>query len=87
VAWCVPSSVGTIPARCSVRRMVHAMDLNLQAGGCCGEIAVRDLHLCNGLESAQNFEYKISHVMDKGACVGLLPKGCVFGLSVSTQPP
>ncbi len=41
-----------------------------QVGGVCGEIAVRDPRMYNMIESAQHFEYKLSHVMDKGAYSG-----------------
>ena len=60
--------VGTVPRERAVTKLVHNLDANPQLGGVCGEIAVKDARYYNLLESAQVFEYKISHVMDKGVC-------------------
>ena len=42
------------------------METNPQLGGVCGEIAARNPKLLNPVEAAQNFEYKMSHMLDKG---------------------
>ena len=58
--------VGTMPSPHSFARLFDAMQLNPQLGGVCGEIAVRSPRWYNLLEASQEFEYKISHVLDKG---------------------
>jgi chitin synthase len=47
-------------------KLIHSMEENHQIGGVCGEIAARSPRFSNFIESAQHFEYKISHVLDKG---------------------
>jgi hypothetical protein len=59
--------VGTCPQPGSIWKLIHAMEENHQIGGVCGEIAAREPKFFNFVESSQHFEYKISHVLDKGA--------------------
>ena len=47
--------------------LFDALQKNPQLGGVCGEIAVRNPRIYNLIEASQHFEYKVSHVMDKGA--------------------
>lgn len=64
--------VRTEPRRDAMTKLIMCMDANPQLGGVCGEIAVKKPKVFSMLEAAQAFEYKISHVMDKGA-PGALP--------------
>lgn len=57
--------VGTVAREDSMRAIFHSMEANPQLGGCCGEIVVSDPKLHNFLVAAQQFEYKIAHVMEK----------------------
>ena len=59
--------VGTTPLPGAIYKLYHALQTNPQIGGVCGEIAVRNPRVYNLIEASQHFEYKISHVMDKGA--------------------
>ncbi len=63
--------VGTCPQPGSMSKLIVALEENHQIGGVCGEIAARQPKFFNFIESAQHFEYKISHVLDKGVCGGL----------------
>ena len=60
--------VGTVPRERSITKLMYNLETNPQLGGVCGEITVKNARYYHLLESAQVFEYKISHVMDKGAC-------------------
>ncbi|KAF9527275.1 glycosyltransferase family 2 protein [Crepidotus variabilis] len=66
---CVLLDVGTRPQSTSIYRLWKAFDLNSNIGGACGEIAVYKgknwTELLNPLVAAQNFEYKISGILDK----------------------
>ncbi|KAI9220783.1 chitin synthase-domain-containing protein [Blastocladiella britannica] len=65
---CVLIDVGTKPARESIYRLWRCFDTNPQVGGACGEIAVEYdsiLHLMTPIIAAQNFEYKMSNILDK----------------------
>jgi hypothetical protein len=65
---------GTNPSPSSIYQLLKAMELQPHVGGCCGEIAVEHPfeHLTNPAVAAQNFEYKVSSVMDR-------PMESVFG--------
>ncbi|CAG8448461.1 7048_t:CDS:2 [Dentiscutata heterogama] len=73
---CILLDVGTKPSQTSVYRLWKAFDRDQHIGGACGEIKV-DLgykcrNLLNPLIASQNFEYKISNILDK-------PSESVFG--------
>ncbi len=63
--------VGTQPLPGSIYKLYDSLQRFPQIGGVCGEIAVRTPRLYNFVEASQHFEYKISHVMDKGATMSL----------------
>jgi chitin synthase len=73
---CVLLDVGTKPTNTSIYHLWKAFDLNPNVGGACGEIAAdvgtACLKLANPLVAAQNFEYKMSNILDK-------PLESVFG--------
>ncbi|KAJ3362009.1 Chitin synthase, class 1 [Allomyces javanicus] len=70
---CVLLDVGTKPQSMSIYRLWRAF-LNRQVGGACGEIAVEGSYwsMLNPIIAGQNFEYKMSNVLDK-------PLESVFG--------
>ncbi|EGG10391.1 family 2 glycosyltransferase [Melampsora larici-populina 98AG31] len=73
---CVLLDVGTKPGPRSLYHLWKCMDLNSNVGGACGEICAMKgkgwLGLLNPLVAAQNFEYKMSNIMDK-------PTESIFG--------
>ncbi|WWD18233.1 hypothetical protein CI109_102683 [Kwoniella shandongensis] len=73
---CVLLDVGTQPGPDSVYHLWKAFDINSSVGGACGEIvALKGMfwkNLLNPLVAAQNFEYKMSNILDK-------PLESVFG--------
>jgi chitin synthase len=74
--------VGTKPSGTSIYHLWKAFDKDSGVGGACGEITVDAGRACSGillnpLVAAQNFEYKMSNILDK-------PLESVFGyISVS----
>ena len=68
--------VGTKPKGTSIYHLWKAFDTDPDLGGACGEIAVDTGRACvqlvNPLVAAQNFEYKMSNILDK-------PLESVFG--------
>ncbi|KAH9964997.1 glycosyltransferase family 2 protein [Russula dissimulans] len=73
---CVLLDVGTMPGVSSIYHLWKAFDINSNVGGACGEIvALKGKYgekLLNPLVAAQNFEYKMSNILDK-------PLESVFG--------
>ena len=65
---CVLIDAGTKPGSSSIYHLWKAFDLNPMCGGACGEIKVMlsaGRKLMNPLVAAQNFEYKMSNILDK----------------------
>ncbi|GAA5916120.1 uncharacterized protein JCM6883_001738 [Sporobolomyces salmoneus] len=66
---CVLIDVGTKPASDSIYKLWKAFDKDKKVGGACGEITVDTgrgcMNLWNPLVAAQNFEYKMSNILDK----------------------
>ncbi|KAJ3082010.1 Chitin synthase, class 2, partial [Rhizoclosmatium hyalinum] len=73
---CVLIDVGTKPTRKSLYHLYRAFERNSQVAGACGEIAAELgpwwKNLVNPLVAVQNFEYKMSNILDK-------PLESVFG--------
>ena len=65
---CVLIDAGTKPGKDSIYQLWKAFDLEPMCGGACGEIKVMLEHgkkLRNPLVATQNFEYKMSNILDK----------------------
>jgi len=66
---CVLLDVGTMPGPTSIYHLWKAFDINSNVGGACGEIVALKgkwgMNLINPLVAAQNFEYKMSNILDK----------------------
>ncbi|KAG9058039.1 hypothetical protein FS842_002000 [Serendipita sp. 407] len=66
---CVLLDVGTRPGPNSIYHLWKAFDRNSNVGGACGEIAAYKgpwwSYLLNPLIAAQNYEYKMSNILDK----------------------
>ncbi|PGH12605.1 chitin synthase C [Polytolypa hystricis UAMH7299] len=65
---CVLIDAGTKPGKDSIYHLWRAFDLEPMCGGACGEIKVMLEHgkkLINPLVATQNFEYKMSNILDK----------------------
>ncbi|TFK26540.1 chitin synthase [Coprinopsis marcescibilis] len=66
---CILLDVGTMPGKTSIYKLWKTFDLNSNVAGACGEIAAYKGKnwslLMNPLVAAQNFEYKISCILDK----------------------
>lgn len=73
---CILLDVGTKPGTTSLYHLWKAFDADSNIGGACGEIRAmvgrNCLQLLNPLVAAQNFEYKMSNILDK-------PLESVFG--------
>lgn len=65
---CVLIDAGTRPGKDSIYKLWKAFDVNPHCGGACGEIKAMLEHgknLINPLVATQNFEYKMSNILDK----------------------
>lgn len=66
---CILLDVGTTPGPTSIYHLWKAFDINSNVGGACGEIVALTgklgVNLINPLVAAQNFEYKMSNILDK----------------------
>lgn len=66
---CLLLDVGTMPQPRSIYRLWNEFDRDPSVGGACGEIVASKgklwRELLNPLVAAQNFEYKLSNVLDK----------------------
>nr|P87073.1 RecName: Full=Chitin synthase 1; AltName: Full=Chitin-UDP acetyl-glucosaminyl transferase 1; AltName: Full=Class-II chitin synthase 1 [Phycomyces blakesleeanus NRRL 1555(-)]BAA19857.1 chitin synthase [Phycomyces blakesleeanus] len=73
---CVLIDVGTRPGKTSIYHLWKAFDISSNIAGACGEIRAMSgtagVALLNPLVAAQNFEYKMSNILDK-------PLESVFG--------
>lgn len=73
---CVMLDVGTRPGNTSIYHLWKAFDNDKKVGGACGEICTMTgpfgVNLLNPLVACQNFEYKMSNILDK-------PLESVFG--------
>ncbi|KAI8577002.1 hypothetical protein K450DRAFT_253911 [Umbelopsis ramanniana AG] len=73
---CVLLDVGTRPGGTSIYHLWKAFDINSNVAGACGEIRAMagkvGVNLLNPLVATQNFEYKMSNILDK-------PLESVFG--------
>ncbi|KAG0641207.1 chitin synthase-domain-containing protein [Tuber brumale] len=79
---CVLIDAGTKPGGSSIYHLWKAFDINPQCAGACGEIKAMlgpgGKYLLNPLVATQNFEYKMSNILDK-------PLESVFGF-ISVLP-
>lgn len=79
---CVLIDAGTKPGGTSIYHLWKAFDINPQCAGACGEIKAMlgpgGRYLLNPLVATQNFEYKMSNILDK-------PLESVFGF-ISVLP-
>lgn len=68
--------VGTMPTKSALYHLLYSFERNPQIGGACGQLAVEEpfKNLSNWVVSAQNFEYKISNILDKSleSCFGFI---------------
>ncbi|KAI8367233.1 chitin synthase 1 [Choanephora cucurbitarum] len=66
---CVLLDVGTRPGNNSIYHLWKSFDTNENVGGACGEVCVMKgtacMDLLNPLVAGQNFEYKMSNILDK----------------------
>jgi chitin synthase len=66
---CVLLDIGMMPGPTSIYHLWKTFDINSQVGGACGEIVALKgkygQYLINPLVAAQNFEYKMSNILDK----------------------
>ncbi|KAG9297729.1 hypothetical protein G9A89_011244 [Geosiphon pyriformis] len=73
---CILLDVGTKPGGTSIYHLWKAFDINSNVAGACGEIVAMKgtagVNLLNPIVAAQNFEYKMSNILDK-------PLESVFG--------
>ncbi|KAI0068051.1 glycosyltransferase family 2 protein [Artomyces pyxidatus] len=74
---CILLDVGTKPTKTSIYELWKCFDKHSNVGGACGEICVEpgrgcSLILTSPLAASQNFEYKMSNILDK-------PLESVFG--------
>ncbi|KAI7873014.1 chitin synthase 1 [Spinellus fusiger] len=73
---CVLLDVGTRPGKSSIYNLWRSFDINKNVAGACGEIralvGTGGVALLNPLVASQNFEYKMSNILDK-------PLESVFG--------
>ena len=73
---CILLDVGTKPGKTAIYNLWKAFDINPQVAGACGEIkamlGTAGVGLLNPLVASQNFEYKMSNILDK-------PLESVFG--------
>ena len=63
--YCVLIDCGTIPQDDAIYWLVDEMENYDNVGGVCGEIRVLDPKYCYFIETAQDIEYRVSHIMDK----------------------
>jgi hypothetical protein len=59
--------VGTVPTKTAIWRLLRSMTQDQRIAGVCGEIEIepKSLSYLNMTIATQNFEYKISHILDK----------------------